>query len=127
MNKLEHSRIFRRARACVITTALVVAGMAQVAQAETGTAVFYSDALQGKTTASGSSFDQEGMTAAHKKLKFGTKVKVTNLSNQKSVELTITDRMAARNRNTIDVTRRAARELDFEKKGRTRVSIDVIK
>ena len=92
--------------------------------AEEGTAVHYSKAFQGKPTANKDIFDQEGMTAAHKKLPFGTKVKVTNLENNQSVILTINDRIARRNRNVIDVTRRAARELGFEKKGHAHVRVE---
>ncbi len=97
-----------------------------VALAEEGMAVHYSDVFQGRPTASNEIFDQNGMTAAHKKLPFGSKVRVTNLENGKSVVLTINDRMARRNGNIIDVTRRAAQELGFEKQGRTRVSIEPV-
>jgi rare lipoprotein A len=100
--------------------------MMPMASAEEGMAVHYSDRFQGRPTANGQIFDQEGMTAAHNRYPFGTKVKVTNLANNKSVEVTINDRMARRNRNLIDLTRRAARELGFEKKGRTRVSLEVV-
>jgi len=97
-----------------------------LALAEEGMAVHYSDKFQGKPTANKETFDQEGMTAAHKTLPYGTKVKVTNLENNQSVVVTINDRMATRNRNVIDVTRKAARELGFEKKGRARVSIEPV-
>lgn len=95
-----------------------------LALAEEGMAVHYSNAFQGKPTANEEIFDQDGMTAAHKTLPFGTRVKVTNLENNQSVVLTINDRMARRNRNIVDVTRRAARELGFEKQGRARVSVE---
>ena len=95
-----------------------------VALAEEGMAVYYSDVFQGRPTASKEIFDQQGMTAAHKTLRFGSKVRVTNLENDKSVVLTINDRMARRNGNIIDVTRRAAQELGFEKQGIVRVSIE---
>lgn len=97
-----------------------------LALAEEGMAVHYSNAFQGKPTANKEIFDQDGMTAAHKTLPFGTKVRVTNLENSQSVVLTINDRMARRNRNIIDVTRRAARELGFEKQGRARVSVEPV-
>lgn len=97
-----------------------------LALAEEGMAVHYSNTFQGKPTANEETFDQEGMTAAHKTLPFGTKVKVTNLENNQSVVVTINDRMARRNRNLIDVTRRAARELGFEKQGRARVSVEPV-
>ena len=98
----------------------------KLALAEEGMAVHYSNTFQGKPTASNETFDQEGMTAAHKTHPFGTKVKVTNLENNQSVVVTINDRMARRNRNLIDVTRRAARELGFEKQGRARVSAEPV-
>jgi rare lipoprotein A len=82
-----------------------------LALAEEGMAVHCSNAFQGKPTANKEIFDQDGMTAAHKTLPFGTKVRVINLENNQSVVLTINDRMARRNRNIIDVTRRAARGL----------------
>ena len=97
-----------------------------VALAEDGMAVYYSDVFQGRPTASKEIFDQEGMTAAHKTLPFGSKVRVTNLENSKSVVLTVNDRMARRNSNIIDVTRRAAQELGFENQGTTRVSIEPV-
>jgi rare lipoprotein A len=96
------------------------------ARAEEGTAVHYSDKFQGRPTASGEIFDQEALTAAHKTLRFGTNVKVTNLENNKSVVVKINDRMARKNSNVIDLTRRAARELDLEKKGRARVLLEVV-
>ncbi len=95
-----------------------------LALAEEGMAVHYSNVFQGRPTANKDVFDQEGMTAAHKTLPFGTRIKVTNLENNQSVVLTINDRMARRNRNVVDVTRRAARELGFEKQGRARVSVE---
>ncbi len=95
--------------------------------AETGTAVHYSDKFQGKKTASNEIFDQNGLTGAHKKFPFGTNVKVTNLSNDRSVVVKINDRMARKNRNAIDVTRRAAEELGFVKNGRARVKLEVVK
>ncbi len=91
-----------------------------------GMAVHYSDRLQGKPTASGDVFDQQALTAAYKHLPFGSKVKVTNLENGNSVIVTVNDRMASRNSNLIDVTRRAARELDFEKYGKAQVLVEYI-
>ncbi|MCC7135218.1 MAG: septal ring lytic transglycosylase RlpA family protein [Nitrosomonas sp.] len=94
--------------------------------AETGTAVYYSDKFQGRKTASGEIFDQNQLTAAHKKLPFGTKVKVINLENDRSVIVKINDRMATKNSNLIDLTRQAAKELDFLKQGKARVNLEVV-
>ena len=96
------------------------------AHAEEGMAAHYSDRFQGKPTANGEIFDQEALTAAHKKLPFGTQVKVTNLKNNQSLVVKINDRMARRNRNIVDLTRRAARELGFEKEGRVRVRLEPV-
>src|SRR5215469_13648303 len=52
---------------------------------ETGIAIFYSDAMQGKAVASGEKYDKDALTAAHRTLPLGTMVKVTNLKNNKSV------------------------------------------
>src|SRR5262245_3509533 len=106
--------------------ALAVVGTAG-AQTEEGTANFYGDKFQGKKTASGEVFDKNGLTAAHKKLPFGTKVKVTNVDNGKSVVVTVNDRMAANNPAVIDVTRKAAEELDFAKSGKAKVKVEVQK
>lgn len=113
-------RIFPLATLCIVFAFLTVGA----ARAEEGMAVHYHDKFQGRRTASGEIFDQQALTGAHKKLPFGTQVKVTNLENNQSVVVKINDRMARKNRNVIDVTRRAARELGFEKKNRPRVRID---
>ena len=70
-------------------------------------------------------FDKDGLTAAHKKLAFGTKVKVTNVENGKSVVVTVNDRMAASNPAVIDVTHRAADDLGFAKAGKAKVKVEV--
>ena len=109
---------------------LVVVGtavMAAAQSAEEGVANFYSDDFQGKKTASGEAYDKNGLTAAHKKLAYGTKVKVTNVANGKSVVVTVNDRMAASNPAVIDVTRRAAEELGFVSAGKTKVKLEVQK
>lgn len=113
--------------AILVALALAATAGGAAAQMEEGTANFYGDKFQGKKTASGDVFDMNGLTAAHKKLPFGTKVKVTNVANGKSVVVTVNDRMAANNPAVIDVTRRAAEELDFAKDGKAKVKVEVQK
>jgi rare lipoprotein A len=113
--------------AAILMFGIVGAAGTTAAQTEQGVANFYGDQFQGKKTASGEAFDKNGLTAAHKKLPFGTKVKVTNVDNGKSVVVTVNDRMAASNPAVIDVTRRAADELDFVKAGKAKVKVDVQK
>ena len=100
-----------------------------VVLAKAGYAVYYSNKYQGKKTASSEIFDQNKLTAAHKKLPFGTKVKVTNLENDHSVIVKINDRMATgpiNHSNVIDLSMRAAEELGFIKQGRARVSLEAV-
>ena len=93
--------------------------------AEEGVASFYSDRFEGKKTANGEIYRMNGLTAAHKKLPHGTKVKVSNVENGKSVVVTINDRMPASSRVVIDVSRRAAERLGFVKAGRARVTLEI--
>ncbi len=114
-------------KAFIMMFAVVAAVGISAAQSEEGVANFYGDKFQGKKTASGDVFDKDGLTAAHKKLPFGTKVKVTNVENGKSVVVTVNDRMAASNPAVIDVTRRAADELGFARAGKAKVKVEVQK
>ena len=118
----------RRIVAILVALATVsTIGIAAAQTGEEGVANFYSDTFQGKKTASCEVYDKNGLTAAHKKLPYGTKVKVTNVENGKSLVLTVNDRMAASNPAVIDVTRRAAEELGFVKAGKTKVKLEVQK
>ena len=107
----------------IMLLAIVSAVGIAAAQSEEGVANFYGDKFQGKKTASGEVFDKDGLTAAHKKLPFGTKVKVTNKHNGCSVVVTINDRGPFVRGRVIDVTPAAARELGFS--GLTHVTLNV--
>ncbi|MGN6435721.1 MAG: septal ring lytic transglycosylase RlpA family protein [Agriterribacter sp.] len=93
---------------------------------ERGTASYYGAKFHGKLMANGEKFDQFKLTAAHNKLPLGTWVKVSNLRNKKSVIVQITDRMHPKNKRLIDVSREAARQLGFVKKGLTKVKVEVV-
>jgi peptidoglycan lytic transglycosylase len=103
-----------------------MAGPALAQSSEEGRAHFYSDKFHGKKTASGRIYDKNGLTAAHKKHPFGTKLQVTNLESGKTAVVTVTDRMARKSRIVIDVSRRAAVELGFVKAGTARVKVEVV-
>lgn len=94
-----------------------------------GRATFYGDKFHGRKTASGERFSQRKMTAAHRSLPFGTRVRVTNLNNGKSVVVRINDRgpFGRDRRRVIDLSKAAARALDFIQSGWTRVKIEVLK
>ncbi|MDM1045530.1 septal ring lytic transglycosylase RlpA family protein [Myroides sp. 1354] len=74
-------------------------------------ASYYHDKFSGKKTASGEIFDNSKYTAAHKTLPFGTKIKVTNLKNKRSVVLTVTDRGPFTKGRTVDLSKRAFMDL----------------
>ena len=118
-----------RTKACGIVAILVTLAMTSglevaVAQTEQGIAHHYSDKFEGKKTASGEMYDKAKLTAAHKKLPMGTKVKVTNVENNKSVVVTVNDRMGASSKAIIDVTPQAAEALGF-KGGQAKVKLEV--
>ena len=91
-------------------------------------ASYYHNKFNGRKTASGTKFDNDKYTAAHRKLAFGTKVKVTNEVNGKSVIVTITDRGPFTRGREIDLTRRAFMDIAANKNaGNLKVTIEVIK
>lgn len=89
-----------------------------------GRASFYADRFQGRPTASGEPYDSASLTAAHRSLPFGTMVKVTNLRNDKSVVVTINDRGPHLPNRIIDLSKAAAKRLNFIERGITRVRIE---
>ncbi len=96
----------------------------------TGFASYYGAGLVGKKTASGEVFDKTEMVAAHPTYPFGTRVRVTNLANGRSVDVRIADRgptPANQKRGVIiDLSEQAAVKLGFRKKGKTRVKVQVL-
>lgn len=90
---------------------------------ETGKASFYADKFQGRATASGETFNQHRLTAAHRTLPFGTKVKVINLANGRSVKVTINDRGPFAGGRILDVSKKAARKLGMIDAGVASVEI----
>ncbi len=91
---------------------------------ETGMACWYGPEYHGQQTASGERFDMNAMTAAHRTLPFNTKVRVTNLDNHASAVVRINDRGPFITGRIIDVSRRAAQELGFERAGLCRCRIE---
>jgi len=91
---------------------------------QTGQASWYGAQHQGKQTASGSIYDQASLTAAHATLPFGSKIKVTNLANGKSVEVEITDRGPFAENRIIDLSQAAAKALDIIESGTATVRLE---
>ncbi|MGC4023085.1 MAG: septal ring lytic transglycosylase RlpA family protein [Cyclobacteriaceae bacterium] len=96
------------------------------AQTQTGKASFYADKFEGSPTASGEKYRASKLTAAHKTLPFGTVVKVTNLANNESVEVTINDRGPYVEGRVIDLSKAAAEKLKFFNQGVADVKIEVV-
>lgn len=96
----------------------------QPAIVETGLGSWYGAKFHGRRTASGEVFNQEKFTAAHRTLPWGSRVKVTNLANGKSVEVRINDCGPFGKGRIIDVSRAAARALGIVAVGITTVQVE---
>lgn len=81
----------------------------------------------GKKTASGQRFDPNGLSAAHRTLPFGTKLRLTNPNNGKSIIVTVNDRGPFIRGTGLDVSRGAAQQLGFIRQGKTRLQMQVLR
>jgi peptidoglycan lytic transglycosylase len=93
---------------------------------ESGIASWYGPDFNGKPTASGEIYDENGLTAAHRTLPMPTVIQVTNLENGRSIKLRVNDRGPFARGRIIDVSRRAAQLLGFIDQGTARVRVQVI-
>ena len=93
---------------------------------EVGLASWYGREFHGRPTASGERFDMHDLTAAHRTLPFGTRVKVTNLTNGQSVVVRINDRGPLKPGRVIDLSYAAAKQLDMIEAGTARVRLEVL-
>ncbi len=100
--------------------------MASAAETQTGEASYYAESLVGNKTASGEPYDSSAMTAAHRTLPFGTRVKVTYPKTGKSVEVTINDRGPYAKHRIIDVSGAAAKQLGLIEDGHGVVELEVL-
>ena len=92
-----------------------------------GNAVLYSRKLCGRTTANGGKLDCNALTAAHLKLPFGTKIRVTNLKTDESVVVKINDRGPYSKKDILDLSPKAAKMIGLTlRNGRIRVRVDVL-
>lgn len=109
-----------------VTTGLPPAAPVAAGWSETGIASWYGEPFHGRLTASGEVYDMEAPTAAHRTLPFGTVVQVDNLDSGRSTVLRINDRGPFVRGRTIDVSRRAARELAMIGPGTARVRVTIL-
>lgn len=106
--------------------AVPVLGSVDVGHHQRGLASYYHDALHGLTTASGEPYDKTALTAAHKRLPLGTRVRVTDLSTGRSVVVRINDRGPFIDGRIIDLSRRAAAALGMIRRGVVEVRVEVL-
>ncbi len=95
-------------------------------QSYEGIASYYATDFHGKKTANGETFDMHKFTAAHRSFPFGTKVKVTNLENGKSVIVRVNDRGPFKLERIMDLSYGAAEALDMIATGTAKVKLDVV-
>lgn len=119
-------RTMRQLFLLLILAILTTTGWSQIDSATTGTASYYANKFEGRRTSSGDIFRQDSLTCAHKTLPFGTWLKVTNLSNDSVVYVRVNDRLPKSSKRSIDLTLRSAKQLNFVKKGLTKVKIEVM-
>ena len=94
---------------------------------ETGRASFFSSGANGALTARGARLDPEELTAAHARYPLGSRVKVTNLANGKTVEVRIVDRFPDSPKRIINLSTAAARDLDFIRAGTALVRLEFVR
>ncbi len=127
---LVHRRAANATRIGVLLTcALLIVGCAGLQPSrdgETGVASYYGDRFRGRATASGEKFDPDKLTAAHPSHPFGTRVRVTNLKNGRSVVVRINDRGPYKPGRIIDLSTRAAKEIGLLTDGITKVLVQVV-
>ena len=113
----------------VLMLLCVIQGMTQVASAaaaQEGEASYYAGSLHGKKTASGEFYDKSALSAAHRSLPFGTKVRVTYLETGQSVVVVINDRGPYAKGRIIDLSAAAARQIGLIDAGHGRVRLETI-
>ena len=120
------------ARLALVLALAVLAGCSARATSPTpghpqsGVASWYGPGFHGQPTSSGTIYDQNLLTAAHQKLPLGTRARVTNLENGKSVDVLVNDRGPFAKGRIIDLSYAAAREIGMIGPGTARVRVDVL-
>ena len=122
-----HQPGFRPAVAVVVSTIVLalLTGCGEPTRLEEGVASYYADSFHGQRTASGEAHNKRARTAAHPTLPFGTRVKVTNLENGRSVWVRINDRGPHVAGRIIDLSAAAARRLGMKEDGTARVRLEI--
>ena len=102
------------------------AGTGKVLLTLQGVVSYYADDFHGKQTSNGETFNMNDLTAAHRTFPFGTRVRVTNLENNKSVIVRVNDRGPFVEGRIMDLSLKAAKEIDLMKSGTTEARLEVL-
>ena len=105
---------------------LTIPALSQNEKAETGKATYYAKKFHGRKTSSGERLNNDSLTCAHRKHPFGTRLKVTNTKNGKSVIVRVNDRGPFSKGMIIDLTHAAAKAIDMMRSGVAKVEIEVV-
>lgn len=101
-------------------------GKEAIVAVQEGIASYYADEFNGKKTSSGETYDMYSFTAAHREFPFGTKVRVTNLENGRSVIVCINDRGPFKKDRIIDLSFAAGKQIGLIANGTARVRLEVL-
>ncbi|WP_202913019.1 septal ring lytic transglycosylase RlpA family protein [Acuticoccus sediminis] len=112
--------------ALFLATSIPMATDAMAGKVSSGTASFYGKRFHGRRTANGERFNMNALTAAHRTLPFGTRVKVTNPATGRSVTVRINDRGPFHGKRTIDLSRAAAAKIGMVDQGVAKVKLEVL-
>lgn len=118
--------MIRKALSAAAVAAALLSVSTVAAYAQCGGASWYGPGFNGKKAASGETFNENAMTAAHRSLPFGTKLRVTDQRTGREVQVTINDRGPFVGKRIIDLSKAAANELGFRNRGVTSVCIEQI-
>lgn len=110
----------------VVTDSVHMTSKKKVAKVQYGIASFYHNKFEGRKTANGEIFSQKKLTAACNTLPLNCWVRVTNIRNNRSVILRVTDRMHHLNKRLIDLSHAAAKTLGYTGHGLTRVKVEYL-
>ncbi len=110
----------------ILLTCIFVGCYDKVLETEEGLASYYADFFHGRKTASGALYDTAAMTCAHPHWPLGSVVRVTNLQNNHTIEVVVNDRGPHVDQRIIDLSKAAAKELDFIKKGLVKVHLELL-
>ncbi|ORE94551.1 septal ring lytic transglycosylase RlpA family protein [Acuticoccus yangtzensis] len=111
--------------ALFIATSLPLAAPADAGTVKNGVASYYGKRFHGRRTANGERFNMNALTAAHRTLPFGTRVKVTNPKNGRSVTVRINDRGPYHGKRSIDLSRAAAEKIGMVNAGVASVKMEI--